>query len=80
MRINYYEFPEETPLEVLRENDCSENDLRVGGISVTAAKTLLKKYGGMAWTDHCERDGGVFETTEIELKGNNSQFKYNHHL
>jgi len=24
--------------------------------------------------------GGVFETSEITLKGNNSRFKYNYHL
>ena len=50
------------------------------GISITHAKQLLKKHGGHAWTEHCERDGGVFEVTEIMLKGNNSRFKYNHHL
>ena len=41
---------------------------------------LLKQYGGSAWTEHCERDGGCFEVTEIKLKGNNSRFRYNHHL
>lgn len=50
------------------------------GISIRHAKELLKEKGGTAWTDHCERDGGVFETTEITLNGNNSHFKYNHHL
>ena len=48
--------------------------------TVTNAKRLLKEYGGSAWTEHCERDGGLFEVTEIKLKGNNSRFKYNHHL
>lgn len=52
----------------------------LSGISVGHAKALLKKYGGAAWTDHCERDGGVFETTEIRLSGNNSRFTYNRHL
>ena len=52
----------------------------ISGITVTAAKTLLRQFGGTAWTHHCERDGGVFETTEIKLKGNNSRFKYNQHL
>ena len=47
----------------------------ISGLSVTHAKQLLKKYGGSAWTEHCERDGTVFEVTEI-----NSRFKYNHHL
>jgi len=52
----------------------------VGGIKVSEAKRLLKEFGGAAWTEHCERDGGVFEVTDITLKGNNSKFKYNHHL
>lgn len=55
-------------------------DDTLGGISVTHAKQLLRKYGGVAWTEHCERDGGVFETTEITLAGNNSRFQYNRHL
>lgn len=55
-------------------------DHTVSGITVTKAKQLLKQYGGCAWTEHCERGGGVFETTKIVLKGNNSKFKYNHHL
>jgi len=56
----------------------SENTLR--GITITEAKRLLKKFGGTAWTNHCDRDGGVFETTDIIVKGNNSKFQYNHHL
>ncbi len=52
----------------------------LGGITVTYAKQLLKKYGGAAWTAHIDRDGGCFETTPIELKGNNSRFTYNRHL
>ncbi len=55
-------------------------DGTVGGISVTHAKQLLKKYGGSAWTEHCDRDGGVFEVTDIQLQGNNSKYKYNRHL
>ena len=35
--------------------------------SVTNAKRLLKEFGGSAWTEHCERDGGLFEVTEIKL-------------
>jgi len=38
------------------------------------------KLGGSAWTEHCERDGGCFKVTPIELGKNNSKFKYNHHL
>lgn len=52
----------------------------LGGISVTHAKKLLRKYGGCAWTEHIDRSGGVFEVTEIELTGNNSRFQYNRHL
>jgi len=52
----------------------------VGGITITRAKALLREFGGAAWTHHCERDGGVFETTEIRLTGNNSRHKYNRHL
>ena len=52
----------------------------MGGISVTRAKQLLRQFGGSAWTDHFERNGGFIETTPIELTGNNSKFKYNRHL
>lgn len=55
-------------------------DHTVGGISITRVKTLMRLYGGYGYTEHCERDGGVFEVTPINLKGNNSRFKYNHHL
>ncbi len=55
-------------------------DDTLGGISITRAKQLLRRYGGSAWTEHCERDGGVFEVSEITLTGNNSQFTYNRHL
>lgn len=58
----------------------TDAEYQVGGITVTEAKRLLKAFGGIAWTNHCERDGGCFETTAITLKGNNSKFKYNHHL
>ena len=65
--------------------DCSylkniEVEDYISGISVTYAKQLLKEFGGAAWTSHIDRDGGVFETTSIELKKNNSQHKYNRHL
>ena len=55
-------------------------DTRIGGCSVYYAKKMLKQYGGVAWTEHIDRDGGLFETSEITLKGNNSRFKYNRHL
>lgn len=80
MRLHYYRFPENVGPEVMREHGCDEGDDTIGGISITYAKELLKEFGGIAWTDHIERDGSVFETTEIRLAGNNSRFKYNHHL
>lgn len=48
--------------------------------SIRTAKAMLKKYGGYAWIEHYERDGGLMETSEITLNGNNSRFKYNRHL
>ena len=80
MRLNYYEFPEGTASEILKENDCSSDDRVLGGVSITTAKKLLKEHGGAAWTEHCDRDGTCFEVTPITLTGNNSRFKYNHHL
>ena len=55
-------------------------DLTIDGITVTAIKKLIRQYGGCGWTEHIDRDGGLFEVTEITLKGNNSRFKYNRHL
>ena len=48
--------------------------------NVSTIKKLMKTYGGYGYTMHIDRDGSVFETSEITLKGNNSKFKYNHHL
>lgn len=48
--------------------------------NVSTAKSLIKKYGGSGYIQHIERDGSVFEVTPIEIKGNNSRFRYNHHL
>lgn len=59
---------------------CLKSEDTISGLSVTRAKQLLKEYGGAAWTCHIDRDGGVFETTEIKLAGNNSRHKYNRHL
>jgi hypothetical protein len=41
----------------------------VGGISVTRAKALLRQFGGAAYTQRFDRDGGLAETTEIRLGG-----------
>lgn len=65
MRITYYQEKEDKDYDV---------------VSVSLAKKLLKEKGGKAWTEHYERDGGLFEVTHIALKGNNSKFAYNHHL
>lgn len=45
MRLNYYEFPEETAPEVLKENGCEPDDHVIGGVSVTTAKKLLRQHG-----------------------------------
>lgn len=71
-------YPETIPDDKRPLVECIDDTL--DGITITRAKQLLRKYGGIAWTVHCERDGSPFETTEITLKGNNSRFKYNHHL
>lgn len=63
--------------------DCRDRvegiDRTVSG-SISWIKKMIKQYGGSGWTEHIERDGSLFEVTEITLKGNNSRFKYNHHL
>lgn len=78
MRLHYYKFDEKVPQAVMDEHG-AEHQI-ISGISISGAKKLLKLYGGRAWTNHIDRDGCCFETTEIKLKGNNSRFKYNHHL
>ena len=71
-------YPESIPDEERPFVDCI--DRTVDGISLKRAKELLKEYGGSAWTEHYDRDGGLFETSEIKLKGNNSRVRYNRHL
>lgn len=65
MRISYYKESEIDDAEVC---------------SILYAKKMLKEKGGSAWTEHYDRDGGLFEVSKIEVKGNNSKFKYNQHL
>lgn len=43
-------------------------------------KQQIKNLGGSGVTEHIDRDGSCFETSEIKLAGNNSKFKYNQHL
>lgn len=82
MRLHYYHPPHdlqcpfsdmETELEIEPGED-------IGGLRLATVKTLIKRYGGSGYTTHCERDGSVFEVTNITLKCNNSRFKYNRHL
>lgn len=53
---------------------------KIDGVSVTFVKNMIKKYGGYGLTYHIDRDGSVFETSEIRLNRNNSSHKYNQHL
>lgn len=53
---------------------------KINGCSVKYVKEMMKKYGVYGITYHIDRDGSVFETSEIKLKGNNSKHKYNQHL
>ncbi len=89
MRLNYYRFPESmTNRECFDAGGYGEYETydermyyrQIDVCSVTCAKSLLEKYGGHAWTEHIDRNGSVFEVTDIVLKGNNSRHKYNHHL
>ena len=66
MRLHYFVHPDES-----KEH---ENG------SIIWIKKMIKQFGGSGYTIHMERDGTVFETTEIKITGNNSNHKYNHHL
>jgi hypothetical protein len=62
MRINYWQsesWPEKT------------GSCEAAGISITEAKKQLRKKGGRAFTAFFDRNGGLLETREIDLKGNN---------
>lgn len=76
MRLHYYCPPDNA--KELESLGCPQET--EGGYSLTTVKQYLKQFGGHGYTCHIERDGGVFDTTEIKIKGNNSRFKYNHHL
>lgn len=91
MRINEYRFPEDHNDPQVRFNEgaegidghddvCTDAGYVVSGISITSCKEMLKKYGGSAWTLHIDRDGSIFEVTNICLNKNNSKHKYNRHL
>lgn len=75
-----FSVPNTEPPEYFNDEailDCIGADHRC---SISEAKAMLKKYGGYAYTEHFERDGGYIGITEIKLKGNNSKFRYNRHL
>ena len=74
-RVDILSVPDDVSDEVLERNFS-----KVVNCRISTAKNMLKKYGGAAWTDHFERDGGFFESTPVKLKGNNSRHKYNRHL
>lgn len=74
-RTDFTEVPADVRDEVLEKNFPETIDT-----SVSVAKKLMKAYGGSACTCHFDRDGGLFETTAVTLKGNNSRHKYNRHL
>ena len=46
---------------------CDKAEPLICGCSVTTAKKLLKEFGGRAWTEHCDRSGGCFEVTPVQL-------------
>ncbi len=63
-----------------RRNEVNYVSTICGPASITWIKNAMKKWGGSGFTEHYDRDGGMFEVSEIILKGNNSTFTYNHHL
>lgn len=59
---------------------CTESEVDLKGISITAVKDLVKSIGGTGYIEHVERDGTVIGYTEVRMNQNNSRFKYNRHL
>lgn len=88
MKVTYYRFPKDMPLadafrawyDVEPKEEYLEEFSRTQECNIRTAKKFLKAYGGVAFTEHYDRDGGLFETSEIHLKGNNSTVHYTHHL
>jgi len=66
MRINYYQPPE----NAAELAGCPQDT--EGGYKVSSVKALIKKYGGSGYSLHCDRDGGVQDTSEITVKGSNA--------
>lgn len=90
MKINCYEFPNSIDANTRwhegaegfegYDDVCTKAAHIIEGISIKEVKRLLKTYGGKGYTYHIDRDGSIFDTSEIKLSGNNSKFKYNKHL
>lgn len=55
-------------------------DWNIGGLTLTKVKQLMRKFGGEGYTEHIDRDGSIFEVSEVKIKGNNSRVSYNRHL
>jgi hypothetical protein len=63
MRLNYWHsegWPEKA------------GSYELAGISVSEAKKHLKEKGGAAITCFFDKDGGLLETREIKMEGNNT--------
>lgn len=82
MRLHYWQPDEKFNPDEIQDPCVRECVIKDGKVNtgLKDAKKLLKLYGGRAWTEHYERDGSMFEVTEIELTGDNSTHKYNRHL
>lgn len=88
MRVTYYRFPHDMPLadvfrawyDVELKEEYLEEFSRTRECNVRTAKKFLKAYGGVAFTEHYDQDGGLFETSEIHPKGNNSTVHYQNAL
>ncbi len=70
----FKEYIPEDKMELIERVDDTIN------CTISCAKKLIKKYGGHAWTEHIDRNGGCFEVTPVVLGANNSEFHYNRHL
>lgn len=65
MKINYWRSAHEN----------TEGITELSGISVSAAKKLLKDKGGVAWTCLFDRDGSFQDTWDITLGKNTMSYR-----
>ncbi len=74
----------ETPPAWLTDDEVENEWPRQRVTNVRKAKKFLRKFGGVAFTEHIDRDGGCFEVTPIEAERSNKGIaygaKYNRHL